>query len=91
MLYCIYAYNVQPGVNINYATGNSSLGSDMMPVDNTHSDNTYILNTNSKKFHLPSCSSAPDISEKYREGYTRSRENGDVVNDIPVYFCLAYV
>ena len=24
ILYCVYVYNVQPGININYATGDSS-------------------------------------------------------------------
>lgn len=46
----VYAYNVQPGVDINYATGESSLTS---TSDNgTFAEKcTYILNTNNKKFH----------------------------------------
>lgn len=35
---------------------------------------TYILNTNSHKFHLPGCSAAERISDKNREEYTGSRE-----------------
>lgn len=38
------------------------------------SGTTYILNTNSHKFHLPGCSAAERISDKNREEYTGSRE-----------------
>lgn len=74
VLFCVYAYNVQPGIHIDYATGNSSLEPDTIPAGSTLSDNTYILNNNSKKFHLPSCSSVSDISDKYRQEYTGNRD-----------------
>lgn len=35
---------------------------------------TYILNTNSRKFHRPDCSSASQISDAKREEYTGTRE-----------------
>ena len=35
---------------------------------------TYILNTNTRKFHLPSCSSAEDILPANRQDYTGSRD-----------------
>ena len=35
----------------------------------------YVLNTNTKKFHLPSCSSADDIKESNRQEYNGSRED----------------
>lgn len=41
----------------------------MPPV--TH---TYVLNNNSKKFHLPTCSSVNQIKDKNREEYTGDRE-----------------
>ena len=34
----------------------------------------YILNTNSHKFHLPSCSSVDSMSEKNKEDYYGTRE-----------------
>lgn len=37
----------------------------------------YVLNTNTKKFHLPSCSSADDIKESNRQEYSGSR--GDLI------------
>lgn len=42
-------------------------------VSNNSSD--YILNTNSLKFHIPSCSSAEKISDKNRKDYTGTRES----------------
>lgn len=35
---------------------------------------TYILNTNSRKFHRPDCSSASQISDANRDEYTGTRE-----------------
>ncbi len=35
---------------------------------------TYVLNNNSKKFHLPTCSSVKQIKDKNREEYTGDRE-----------------
>ena len=35
---------------------------------------TYVLNTNTKKFHYPSCSSAKDIKEKNRREVECTRE-----------------
>lgn len=83
----VYIYNVQPGVGIDYATGESwpvedpnsgssnregQEGSREENLDN--SDTDYVLNINSRKFHLPTCSGAKDISENNRREYTGSRE-----------------
>lgn len=35
---------------------------------------TYILNTNTKKFHYPDCGSVADMKEKNKQEYTGSRE-----------------
>lgn len=90
--FCVFAYNVQPGVTINYATGDSALDgtastSDPMtstvvqePSSDTQDGTStaeahYVLNNNTKKFHLPSCSSADDIKDSNREDYYGSRED----------------
>ncbi len=67
----VYCYNVQPGVLIDYATGESCIDEEYL---NSGEQGDYVLNTNSKKFHLPSCSGATDMSEKNRQEYTGSRE-----------------
>ena len=68
--YCVYLYNVQPGVEINYATGESELVGIEVPDDAPQ----YILNTNTKKFHKPTCSNAATISDKNRKESYDPRE-----------------
>ena len=56
------------------------------PKDNTTNDSgnsgdsgtTYILNTSTKKFHKPSCSSVDQMNESNKAEYTGSRE--DLIN-----------
>ncbi len=66
----VYVYNAQPGVSIDYATGESQLDENAI----SSVEASYILNRNSKKFHLPSCSGASSISEANRQEYTGSRD-----------------
>ena len=66
----VYVYNCQPGVVIDYATGESWLEGETGPASQ---EITYILNTSSKKFHLPDCSGAASISEGNREEFTGGR------------------
>ncbi len=72
--FCVYAYNVQPGVEIDYATGESWLAGEGSTSGSESDDVAYILNTSSKKFHDPSCSGAEDIKESNKEVFTGSRE-----------------
>jgi len=67
----VFAYNVQPGVVIDYATGVNWLDEDAFEGDETR---TYILNTSSRKFHLPSCSGATSMKDENRQELTGSRE-----------------
>lgn len=62
----VYVYNVQPGITIDYATGESWTSE----VTATH----YVLNTSSKKFHLPECSGVRDIKESNRQDYQGNRD-----------------
>ena len=67
----VYVYNVQPGITIDYATGESwQEGAE--PADG---DVTYILNTNSHKFHNPDCTGVASMSDANRQEYTGSRED----------------
>ena len=67
-----FVYNRQPGIEISYADGKSRLTQGA--ADEEGAEGTYILNTNTKKFHLPSCPSVEDMREKNREDYTGSRD-----------------
>ena len=124
--FCAFCYNVQPGIEIDYATGESfaleaaageeaageetsgaavrgeavsedtapdggeilaivgdpGLGDRESPArsveDETSAEEpaeiTYILNTNTKRFHYPYCSSVKDMKDKNKKETTMSRE-----------------
>lgn len=73
--FCVYVYNVQPGVEIDYSTGENWAATDTSEAGEQDEGITYILNTNSKKFHSEDCSSAKKISESNRSEYTGSRDD----------------
>lgn len=70
----VYCYNVQPGVEIDYADGSSREQGAEAAAEADGTQQTYVLNTNNKKFHQPDCSSVKQMSEKNREEYTGTRE-----------------
>jgi len=80
----IFCYNVERGVTINYATGESSgpeytgeeTGENTVSevVTVPEEDVTFVLNTNSMKFHLPDCDSVQQMSENNRQDVNWSRE-----------------
>ena len=74
---CRFAYNVQPGIEIDYRTGDNRIeGVQSDETETTASaDRMYVLNTSSHKFHDPSCESVNDIKEKNRANYTGTRED----------------
>lgn len=121
--FCVYCYNVQPGVTIDYATGDSSgpeftgssssnsgssssssgsysgsgsssgsansydsgagassgsASSSGAVAAGSSSSSSYVLNTNTKKFHRPSCGSVSTIKDSNRQDYTGSRQ--DLIN-----------
>ena len=80
----VFCYNVQPHIIIDYATGNSWLDeaepaqAEMVTRPTIADENTsatYILNTNTKKFHYPSCSNVADMKEKNKKEFTGSRDD----------------
>ncbi len=82
--FCAYAYNVQLGVTIDYATGESAASGESLPQASAPAqtagspegeEGTYVLNTNSMKFHLPDCSGVASMSEDNWKDYTGSRQD----------------
>ncbi len=99
--FCVFVYNVQPGVAIDYATGDSWLDengtgsqtaaketktvveTEIQAEKQTQAEttqapaketSTYILNTNSKKFHKPGCSAAAQMKESNKAEFTGTRD-----------------
>lgn len=69
-MFHVYCYNVQPGVLIDYATGDSVVSE----IGQGGEIQTWVLNTSSKKFHDPDCSNADNISEKNRDTVKCTRD-----------------
>lgn len=72
----VFCYNVQPGVEIDYKTGDNWLKEENRESnDITENNIIYILNINSKKFHKENCNSVSNISEKNKRVQKDNREN----------------
>lgn len=76
----VYCYNVQPGVAIDYATGdNQAVTSSSASVTSTSSDEadkkTYIVNTKTKKFHNPDCDGVKKMSSSNKKKYKGTRDS----------------
>lgn len=75
----VFCYNVQPGVGIDYATGESWREESALPQDpepaQPSEERTYVLNTNTRKFHYPECSSVDRMSEKNKQTVTDTRDD----------------
>lgn len=71
----VYCYNNQPGVEIDYATGKSWLSDTPTSNAPATTDTEYVLNTKSKKIHLPDCSSVDKIEEYNKEVTDKSKED----------------
>lgn len=76
----VYCYNVQPGVAIDYATGdNQAVASSSASVTSTSSDEadkkTYIVNTKTKKFHNPDCDGVKKMSSSNKKKYKGTRDS----------------
>ena len=107
VLFCVFAYNVQPGVSIDYATGESfadgtivndtsaqeeikqststsvqqeetqqSADTSVSQQETSQSEETqtYVLNTNTHKFHKPGCYSVEKIKPENYAEFTGTRE-----------------
>ena len=99
--FCIYAYNVQPGVTIDYFTGANVANGEELPDIYDENDNRnensdgstegevcdYILNTSTKKFHLPGKSCAPKSDSKNYKAYSGTREDLIADNYVPCKSC----
>lgn len=85
----VFVYNVQPGVIIDYATGESQLDENYTAQVRETEDNSteetvepseeaqdydYVLNTNTKKFHYPDCSSVSDMKDSNKEYFSGTRD-----------------
>lgn len=89
LCFCVFCYNVQPGIGINYADGASWIieepvqteALEIIQVAETEEETVgqqYILNTNTKKFHYPSCYSVKQMKDKNKQEYSGTRD--EIIN-----------
>ena len=118
--FCAWCYNIEPGVEIDYATGASHLTeegeavvaaaaaaaaaaeaaaapepapeavAEPAPAPEPAADantRTYILNTNTHKFHYPDCSSVRDMAEHNKQTFEGSRDEAIGMGYAPCKRC----
>ena len=93
--FCVWAYNAQPGITIDYVDGNSE-ETPLLPAAGESSASgsegssnagsaasdassaqvkSYVLNTNTKKFHVPGCSSVNKMKAANRQDVESTRSD----------------
>ena len=82
MSFNVYCYNVQPGVEIDYATGDnkaSKSAASEFSLTSTSVDSTevktYVVNIKSKKFHNPNCDGAKKMNTANKKQYKGTRQS----------------
>lgn len=70
----VYCYNNQPGVIIDYATGESRRSDEKNTKKADAKETTYIINTNTGKFHRFSCRSVSDIKPENKREFMGTKE-----------------
>ena len=86
--YCVWCYNVQPGIEIDYLTGDSS---EAVIVEEstiiTGEEVDLVLNMNTKRAHLPTCSSVLDMKPENRWDYHGTIESVQNMGYVPCGNC----
>lgn len=82
--YRLFCFNVQPGVAIDYTNGLSSIAgtettieapeATATPAEDGTAEVHYVLNTNTRRFHRPSCPSVEDMKAKNKKDYYGTRD-----------------
>lgn len=71
--YNVFCFNVKPGYEINYKTGATAITDEELAAQQSF-ERGYVLNTNTMRFHYPSCSSVNQMADHNKEFVTTSRE-----------------
>lgn len=86
----VFVFNIQPGITIDYATGDSRRSNEEIPVREQPAlaieheqepaeitedrEITYVLNIKSHVFHYPSCQGVQKMKDKNRRDFSGTRE-----------------
>lgn len=70
--FCVFCHNVQPGIEIDYLTGESQISGVAETKNEEKSETTFIINKNTKKFHLPDCKNIKAAKEKNKKSTSQT-------------------
>ena len=88
LCFCVWCYNVQPGIEIDYLTGNSRVAETPGNFNTqTGSEVDLVLNTHTMRAQLTTCSSVQDIKPDNRMDYHGTIENVQNMGYIPCGNC----
>lgn len=100
--FCVYVYNVQPGITIDYRTGesnndgsafddgdgkDSNVGKDENTNASEENTLTYILVKTTKKYHKSDCTYAKNAKEENKESVTLTKEEIEAQGYSPCGSC----
>lgn len=69
----VFVYNIQPGIEIDYATGDSWVANSMADIVGDTEEHAqyattlYVINAKTRKFHFPDCDSVGKISKQNKK------------------------
>lgn len=88
ILFNVFCYNNQPGIVLDYKTGESKQAT-AEDDDFSVNDDTvkYILNTNSKKFHESDCSSVSTMKKDSKQEFVGTRKQLEAQGYTPCGIC----
>ena len=97
ILFNVFVYNVQPGITIDYKTGESHLSNTTQDSEENNSLQTqnenieesfhYILNTNSKKIHKPNCRTLKNLKPSNRTESSQELSQIKSLGYVPCKVC----
>ncbi len=90
--FSIWCPNVQPGVEIDYRTGDAWLAQEPSASDadaEPEVEGDYVLNTNSRKVHDPACPGVDDIAPANRKEFEGTLDEAERLGYEPCGQCLA--
>lgn len=88
--FCVYVYNVQPGIYLDYTDGSNRIATDSDEIggstgtpsegggdtESEAPESTYVINTKTKKYHKPSCHYANSKNTEEFVGKKSELESG---------------
>ena len=86
IMFHVFCYNVQPGVEINYHDGSSRMIEEESGTPAGEGE-IYICNTGTMKYHTPDCSSAIEMKAKNKKVYTGSEQQLEAEGYSPCKNC----